>query len=386
MRQKKITFISFYGTADSMAAAARLSRTVAFLRDKDWTVSVVTPEGDRGLFSFKVKVLKHANHLDLLISMAKRALKERADLYFVSAPPLSMLIPAILVKWLTKAPVVFEERDLLTINPLLTFKMIRGNFLMRFSERWFLRKANALITATEYIKNAIEDEWPELKRSAKIVAVPNGFWRRDYSFIEHLGNLDRTGPVRFIHAGNFYGSRNPLPILEALNLLRERFPDVDLRSKLQFVFIGLFPRSDEREAFEALAKKYKVRELFELIDLKPRPEVLTEIYKSDIALLITHSSGSESTVPAKLYEYIALGRPVLAISHDPIVKSAMNKHSLGWCIPHAEVAKIADCLETIIGDPTVIRSKKMPGLNLSDYDTEKHLERLNELLSSMVRF
>lgn len=378
----KVTFVSFYGVDDAMAASARLRRTVELLRDRGWTVEVISPRKDTrpGPGSKFVKLVRW---LETLRDLSSRALAEKTDVYFISAPPMSMLTPALVLKIFTRTPLIFEERDPLTINVLNNFKLVRNNMFSQLVEHQLLRRAAAIVAATSGVKSEIVARWPDLAAKNQFVVVPNGFWRKDYGFLSGLVKTERNGPCELVHTGNFYGTRNPAPLLDALKLVKERHPGAPLEKLLHFTFIGQFER-DGASAFLSRADELGLKALFTIEPLKPREQAITQVYRGDVALLITHSKGSEGAVPAKLYEYIAVGRPILAVTKDPLVVDVMQRNKLGWTVPHAETDKLADTLWWLAENVEEVRRMTMPGLNLNEYDSETHLNRLHTVLTSVV--
>lgn len=378
----KVTFVSFYGVDDAMAASARLRRTVELLRERGWTVEVISPVKDTRPTPAN-KFVKLACWLGTLQDLSKRALREKTDAYFISAPPMSMLTPALVLKLLTRTPLIFEERDPLTINVLNNFKIVRNNKLSQLIEYQLLRRAAAIVAATSGVKSEIVARWPDLAAKNQFVVVPNGFWRKDYKFLANVAAGERRGPCHLVHTGNFYGTRNPGVLLDALKLVKERNPGARLDELLHFTFIGQFERDGAREFLER-ADSLGLKALFTIEPLKPREQAITQVYRGDVALLITHSKGSEGAVPAKLYEYIAVGRPIFAVTKDPLVVDVMQKNKLGWTVAHAEAEKLAETLWWLAKNVEEVRGMPMPGLNLGEYDSETHLNRLHDVLSDVA--
>jgi len=384
----RAVFVSYYHPHDRMAAAVRLQRTLVFLERAGWTVQVVSPPpanakrpvGGNPLMRVLSKMITAS-------ALTWQAMQSQADVYLVSAPPFSMMIPATFLKvFKSKAAVVFEERDLLSISPLLTFRMVRGSRWMKALEHWLLTRADAVSVASLGTKEELERHWTDLTQRARpIEVVSNGFFRQDYSFLEMLPEPKHEGPLRIVHTGNFYGSRHPQPILAALSEIRIVRPDLALSRSLHFLFLGLFQSSEDQESFMRAARKDGLENLFTLRDLVPRREALQAIHDADVALLITHRSGSESAVPAKLYEYIALGRPILALTSDSSVTGPIARHQLGWSIQHENITELRDRLLWMIEHTEEIRSRRLPGTSLVEFDAEAQLEKLQDLLLDVCR-
>jgi glycosyltransferase involved in cell wall biosynthesis len=385
---KRITFVSFYDPEDSMAAAVRLKRMVTVFHEYGWQTLVLTPVPRLPA----VGLAKFVSVGAQVLGITRRALgvSSTTDIYYLSTPPQSLLFPALILRLFTKVPVVLEERDLLTISPIVNFRILRCNPFTRFIEHWLLKNAHQSVVVTQGLKEDILRQWPDLSVKPPEV-IWNGFWKKDFEFLKLGAGGDSTGandnsaaPLKLIHIGNFYGSRNPLPLVLALKLLKERHPDLELARCFKIKFIGCFQSSTDKELFVTKANEAGVSELFELSDLKPRNEALQETASSDVAILITHTSGSENALPAKIFEYMALGKPILAITHDPLVVDAVKSHDLGWQIPHQDVSALADRLHWMATHQNEVRNKKTGGMGLSRFDARFQLEKLDKTLSRLA--
>ena len=64
---------------------------------------------------------------------------------------------------------------------------------------------------------------------------------------------------------------------------------------------------------------------------------------ADLLLLVANTTpGAEATVPGKLFEYMAVGRPVLAIAPpDSSTADVLNQTGIGWLAPSGDPAAIA---------------------------------------------
>jgi glycosyltransferase involved in cell wall biosynthesis len=384
----RAVFVSYYHPQDRMAAAARLQRTLTYLQEKGWSIEVVSPPCQdpekRGPRSPLTRVLSRVN---TALGLTFRALTSKGQVYFVSAPPFSMMIPAMALKlFKRKSSVVFEERDLLSLNPILTFRAVRGSYWMQALEHRLLRVADAVTVASRGTKAELEKGWSDLTlRARPIEVVSNGFFKKDYENLEKHPIANREGPLEIVHIGNFYGSRHPAPLLQALEELKTQHPEVNLVQSLRFVFVGKFQSDDDREAFQKRATEAGIRDLFVLKDLVPRSEALRLVTRADVAFLITHQKGTEWAVPAKLYEYIALSKPILALSGDAPVIEPIERYQLGWAIEHADQASLMKLLLWMIEHPEEIRARTLPGMMLQEFDAEAQLQKFDQLLRDVCR-
>jgi glycosyltransferase involved in cell wall biosynthesis len=195
---------------------------------------------------------------------------------------------------------VADFRD--PMSPALT-----GNFQPRNSafaqlEEAVLDRADLVIANTEPLAEA----WlrKDARRQGRIQTIMNGFDPEER--IQPL-EIPRR-PYRLItHIGNLYGGRTVEPLVAAVAKLVED-GRLDPRS-FQFLLVGTMqanslPDPDTIERAERQGWLKLIRESI------PRADALELAQTSDALLLVQPQSNAQ--VPGKLFEYIQIGRPVLA--------------------------------------------------------------------------
>jgi glycosyltransferase involved in cell wall biosynthesis len=224
-----------------------------------------------------------------------------------TAPPVGTHFAAYRTKCLLGCKWIADFRDPILGNPGRPRKWARPYDAM--VQRFIFSNADAVVAVTD----AVAEEWRRIypRWRHKIHVIWNGYDPEDGFGPAPIPPRDHR---LCSHVGVLYGLRHPIALLSAMNrLTMKRLIDPD-RVKMQF--IG--PVQDE----PALLSHPDARELIErgcLVirnELVPRSEAMMEIATSDYLLLIdiVNLSGSGYTVPAKLYDYILTGRPILAIT------------------------------------------------------------------------
>ncbi len=215
---------------------------------------------------------------------------------FSTSPPVTV---HMLAWWLKKrygCRWIADFRDPLDGNPYRSLNAPRGRVFDRWLERQIFRTADMLVANTDAVAAMWNRKHPH--RAEDIVTLWNGFDPE-----RPFGPLDREGgAVRLMrHVGSIYGDRYPLALRGALSrMIGDGRVD---GSRIRVELIG--PLSAEREAFNAEWWKEKPP--------VPASEADRLIQTVDFLLLLdaTHT-GTSLQVPAKIFDYIRIGRPILA--------------------------------------------------------------------------
>jgi glycosyltransferase involved in cell wall biosynthesis len=187
--------------------------------------------------------------------------------------------------------------------------------------------------------------------------------------ILYQGNLD-------IVEGETSGYNLTLP-LRAMTLILSSIPDTTL------VYVG------DGTGKDILQKKVKMMGLqgnVVLTGFLPRRQVF-EWMKTANVLLIPYadSPNNRSTVPTKLYEYMAIGRPVVA-TRFPGIMRVLNHEWNGLLYSVNSVEEFAQCILRILNDPKLAKrlaSNAFRDFN-SKYSVEKNWPKLISLYDSII--
>jgi hypothetical protein len=127
--------------------------------------------------------------------------------------------------------------------------------------------------------------------------------------------MDETRPVVLLHSGIVYPSeRDPTQLFAALQRLQAsgRLSPADLKIR--------FRASVHDDLLTALAAQHGVSAFIELSPAIPYREALAEMLSVD-ALLVMQASNCNAQIPAKIYEYLRAGRPIIGLT-DPVGDTA----------------------------------------------------------------
>jgi glycosyltransferase involved in cell wall biosynthesis len=237
----------------------------------------------RGLLVPDASVVWAATAAPTAVRLVRR---EGIDVVITTSPPGSVNLVGAAVRRLTRARWVADLRDSIASHPQRR-RQIRGEVVLA---RYVARHADAVVGASDAIVSEMESLGPP--RRTQLIA--NGCDFEDFSGLEYRPG-DR---LRVTHAGNFFGRRDPRPFLEALAKV-----DGDVMAR----FVGAFP-----SAYREYAQRLGLADRVEVISHRSRTEVLALQRDSD-ALLLLIPENERGVLSAKVFEYIAAERPILAV-------------------------------------------------------------------------
>lgn len=156
--------------------------------------------------------------------------------------------------------------------------------------------------------------------AGRMVVVENGYDEESFSSLPMAcasppGAQTAERPHILLHSGIIYPSeRDPSKLFEALSLLRAQgqlsTSDVCIR----------FRASVHDDLLQTLAAQFGVLDFIELCPPISYRAALAEMLSVD-ALLVMQASNCNAQIPAKLYEYLRAGKPILALT-DPVGDTA----------------------------------------------------------------
>lgn len=231
--------------------------------------------------------------------------KHNIQAVYSSSPPYTVSLIARYAKRKFKLPWVAGFRDPWTGFISSPKRWFLPAWIDKRMEYTVFNEADQIECAWRGIVEDVIRKFPELLHD-KFHHVPNGFDSDDFP------NVTKTRNEKFTitYTGSMYGRRNPKSLFEAVQKLVDAgrvWPE-----KLLFRFVGRF--GDE---IHEIFKNSGFMEQIEVIDYVPHKKSLEHLMTSDVLLLIVdESKESNKIVPGKVFEYIGVKRPIIAIAPD----------------------------------------------------------------------
>lgn len=261
--------------------------------------------------------------------------KHDIDVIFATGSPWSGLLVGYLISRFTGRPLIADFRDPWMNNP---FHQSKGALLDRWAlrlEKRVVQHAAAISLNTEALMEEFLQRYPSLDAD-KFFVMPNGVDVTDFSDLEsRVENEANPRELTLCHAGFLYGVRDPAALLEAIRLCNQALSEEGLR--VRFRQIGdISLNYDIRERFADLIESGAL-----VIDgSMPYRDCLKNLKAADVVVNI--QPGTKTQVPSKLYDYLAISRPMLHITpQSGALGSLVNKYELGTCLDFEQIDDIS---------------------------------------------
>jgi len=254
------------------------------------------------------------------------------DIVFCFQPsPVTVGIPAILLKKIKKAPLFFWVQDAWP-ETLVAVNRVKSSWLLAFVKRlvkWIYQQSDKILIPSESLLPKITAHGIEAE---KINYFPN--WAE--TFYQPLSSSDVNFPPGFIilFAGN-HGEAQALDcVMQAAFLVKKAHVD-----HIHWVFIG----EGHRKTFlQTKAQQMQLQQNVHFFDGKPAKEMPRYFANAD-ALLVTLAKQPifAITIPSKLQSYMACAKPIIAAIDGEAAK-IIEQAQAGMTCPPEQAQALAN--------------------------------------------
>jgi glycosyltransferase involved in cell wall biosynthesis len=248
----------------------------------------------------------HVGWVPFALAAARR---ERFDVAYSSSGPFSSHLVGLLLKLATNKPWVAELRDGWYRWNRAIFPDYPGwrDVLERQLEAQALRRADRVVLVTDRMAEAFRAQYPAIPRE-HFAVVPNGFDPRQFVPSGGPTHSKGSGAFEVLHSGALYYGRSVANFLQAVQQLAETDPEFGGAFKL--TLLGTLDAAAQAEL-----RQTALGDRVSLVGQVDHVASLAAMRQADVLLLVANTTpGAEATVPGKLFEYLAVGKAILAIA------------------------------------------------------------------------
>jgi len=287
------------------------------------------------------------------------------DVILATIPPRTSAVVAAALAGRLKARLVIDYRDPWMPVPGEPQMPPWRQRLDRALEGFCLRRAALVLATTEGLGRDLT--------GVRCVARDRGSNAFDPSLFDDIEAV-KFGRFTVVYAGNLSGLRSAAPVLEAMKRLRQAGAVPQSGMALRILGAG-GPET------AAAAEHLGVGDMVEVEDFLPYREALSRIKGADALLLVVADSHAH-LIPAKLFEYLAARRFVIALVPGGSDAGALvERLHAGVAIDPRDVGELAKVLEQRF-------SQNSAGIQLAPeaslYEEESTMAELDRHLRSVL--
>jgi glycosyltransferase involved in cell wall biosynthesis len=248
------------------------------------------------------------------------------DLVYSTSPHATAHLVALALVRSARVPWVADFRDPWYEEPPEPGTPRVVHWAGRHLERRVVRRAARVVASTEQLRDALAARYRAEPRE-KFCAIANGYDEEDFESGPVLDG-PTASELLILHAGSVNPTfRDPRPLFVAVREAARRGA-LDI-SNIRFRFLGAGPFGESAEMTQAV----ETAGLTGRVEFHPRvpyERALVEQASAGLLLLLQASADTADLVPAKLFEYLRAGRPVLALVGPGATAEFLGKIRGGW--------------------------------------------------------
>lgn len=374
--------IIYYGTEAKNRGLDQLSQSLIAIGHKPYIVTR-KPKSGEAISDFNgvpvIQIPAKRKHFHTLLStplpfnliwkagIISLAEKYKWDGIFIRETPLSWL--GIKAGRVLGIPVFLDIRENLGAayesnkTKKSVLKRIRKRCFVRSYEKFVLPKFDHIFSTTKELGKWIEDDYEISSEKLSVLGnYPSKVFLRQAE--RAFTNRERTkkdNVLRLVHAGYVLENRGLQDVIFVLSILREK--------GYNFVFriIGEGPYLNE---LMRLAQETGTEANIEFIPMLPPDDVAGALAECDIGVCsYLLNEQTHQTLPGKLFEYMAVGLPVISSARKPVVR-ILEEVRCGLIYRSRKPEEIVKVLLNLFND-------KEKRFNMGSRGREAILERYN---------
>ncbi|MHC4525651.1 MAG: glycosyltransferase family 4 protein [Planctomycetota bacterium] len=315
--------------------------------------------------------------LKFVIGAVREGMRAPVDFVFATSTPLTVAIPALVMKFMRNIPFVFELRDLWPDVPV-ELGLIKNRmliFLARYLEKTAYRSADRIVCISDGICQNVAA--PPKKK----ITIPTGCdlhafqAKKDARWKKESGIREKA---LFVFTGAIGEANAPDYLIEAARILQD-----DGQNDIAIALIGA---GSAKERVKSLKDSYMLENVY-LYDPLPKNLIPQVLAAADGGIILHGFSRlyRETAMPNKFFDYIAAGLPVIFNFEGPL-RDQILTHQAGFYVDYRKPEELSRTLVMLFENPEIglevgIRARRMAE---EYFDQEKLAEKFVMTLAEVV--
>lgn len=328
--------------------------------------------------SFRARLTNYASYA--ASAAIAGAARRRPDVILASSPPLSVGSVGAALAGRHRVPWVLDVRDLWPEVAVVVGEIGPGR-LLSFAERLERRlyaSADAVTVTTENFRRVVGErggagKTKVIRNGAAGEFLAAGAAPPDPAALESLGAGDPGARFTWAYAGNLGIAQGLESAVEAARELGEGY---------RLLLVGEGPR---REALRRLAAELPPGRV-ELFGPVPSARAAAILRAADALLVpLAATPGLGGFVPSKLFEYAAVGRPLVLAAGGEAAELA-GRAGAALCVPPEDSAAIAAAVRDLSEDSGLRERLSLAARRFGEeHSRERAVEEMERVLGSVAR-
>jgi hypothetical protein len=249
---------------------------------------------------------------------------------------------------------------------------------MRWEQRVMSRAACSVFT-TPSAAQLCASHYSDAFAEGRIRCIPNGYDEDDFNGLAVEHSPTEAEPLHFVHAGVLYTEgRNPSPFFHALAALRRS-------GALKAGDIHVTLRASGNEAsYESEIRHLGLADMVSLAPFLPYKRALEE-QAAAAGLLLFQGGRYDHQIPAKLYEYLRLGKPIFGLVGERGDTAAVLREVGGTIAPWDDAAVIEKRFSAFIDTIHANKIASSVKRDVQQYSREHTTRLLADVLNDISR-
>jgi glycosyltransferase involved in cell wall biosynthesis len=311
-------------------------------------------------------------NLFVLPAILKELDQNHYDAVIITIPPYSLAELAAYLTAHRREPVILDMRDPWSINPYKIYPTPMHRLIDQGRETRAIDKIKYLISAYHSIIDHYSYKIPGFEQKRSVV-VTNGYDKNDLptSFTKIKQGMS---VFKIAFSGTFYSHLNhPGNLFKAMQILNREGKNI------HFYHIG-------KSAYDLLpvARKYGQYDFFHSLGYLSHVECLNQLQKMDAFVLILDDrvTHADKTIGGKIYEYLALQKPIAALVPEKGEAAALIRSTdSGIICPYSDVQGIVATLRELAAGKRTFQFS-----SIDNYSREHQALQLNQFLERILSY
>lgn len=266
------------------------------------------------------------------------AQSEDVEVIYTTSPPHSSQVLGLLLKWILKKPWVADFRDPWMDSPGRKQAYANNRLRWRLEESWeraVVEWTDHCIVSTEKNKELFLTKDPSL--ASKLTVLTNGFDPADFSDVSPKKKLLQDGNFNITLTGNVATRFNAIPFFQAVKELLVE--STEIRANIRVNFIGT-----KKGKYDHYIQQYDLGKHINYVDYVCHADSVQYLAESDVLFLCQSESASGQLLPGKLFEYLYMRKPILALTLPGVTTDLLQRAGLGVVVNQNDVLGIKRAL------------------------------------------